>query len=425
MSMIVVHPGLNRAMGRVVVLTLICAPPALCAEPASSSAVRPVIQALNVRSLQTETGQSGKGPYDWGPSIMRDGPIYKLWWVRLGGAGKQSFPYATTLPSGERFEFTYPDHGDRVYYAESADGRTWHLTGPEYTGPADRFGPDAPGPMMVLAPANSPHERMHLACPTVVKVKGVYYLYYEACSEFKVAKGADGKITVGDEYHNQVFVATSPDGRQWHKYPDDHDPQPIIRTPDSNKQYDRRRYGLGQPSVFYRNGRYVLHYVDSCTGPGDFIVRIESGDPFFKNPRVFRDSLAKFTGDPRIPSGAVARFAGTDVRYLGDTLYLLRAAWGTGNLGLLASKSGLFASDAQARTPADVFPQISLEDPRGPQYRERLFPRFLSDPEGGILVENGRVTIFCTLGLGFKESADTWDLARCEIPLERLRKISD
>ncbi len=384
----------------------------------------PVIQARDVHLLQQEGGESGRGPYDWGPSIMKDGRIYKMWWVRLGGANQERYPYATTLPSGERFEFTYPDRGDRVYYAESVDGRRWHLSGPEYTGPPEGFSPDAAGPMMVLGPANSALERMHLACPTVVKVKGTYYLYYEACSEFIVNKGADGKITVGDEYHNQIFVAVSRDGKRWHKHPDDRDPQPVIRSPESNKRFDRRRYGLGQPSVFHRKGRFVMHYVDSCKGPGDFIVRVEADEPYFKKPRVFRESLAAAAGDPRIPAGAVARFAGTDVRYLGDTLYLLRAAWGTGNLGLLASRTGLFPMDARARSPAEVFPQILAEDPRGREYRERLFPRFVTDPEGDILVENGRVTVFYTSGLGFKEQADTWDLARCEITVEEMRRVA-
>lgn len=354
---------------------------------------------------------------------MRDGRLYKMWWVRLGGANQQRFPYATTLPSGERFEFTYPDYGDRIYYAESTDGRTWNLTGPEYAGSVDAFGPDAPGPLLVLAPSESAGQRMHLGCPTVIKVKGTYYLYYETCGEFKVTQGPDGKISVGDEYHNQVFVATSNDGKRWRKHPDDHHPRPVIAAPESNKLFDRRRYGLGQPSVFYHKGRFVMHYVDSCNGPGDFIVRVDSDEPFFRKPRVFGRSLAEVAGDASIPPGAVARFAGTDVRYLDDTLYLLRAAWGTGNLGLLASRTGLFPADAHAKAPAEVFPQVSLKDPRGPQYRTRLYPRFLTDPEGTVLIENGRAIVFLTTGLGFKEAADTWDLARCEIQVDEMRRV--
>ncbi len=404
-------------------LVLLHASAAMSAEPAPSRPSGLVIEARNVLLLQKESGESGKGPYDWGPSIMRDGDLYKMWWVRLGGANQRRFPYATTLPSGERFEFTYPDYGDRIYYAESKDGRSWNLSGPEYTGPADGYGPDSSGPMMVLSPAESVHERMHLGCPTVVKVNGAYYLYYETCSEFVVKKGADGKITVGDEFHNQVFLATSKDGKLWRKHPDDRDPQPIIRAPAANKLPDRRRYGLGQPSVFYRQGRFLMHYVDSCNGPGDFIVRIEANNPYFKDARLFRETLATLAGDPRIPAGAVARFAGTDVRYLGDTLYLLRAAWGTGNLGLMASRAGLFPADAHARTPAEVFPQVHLEDPRGRRYTTRLYPRFLTDPEGNIQVEKGRVTVFYTSGAGFKEAADTWDLARCEIPTQDMKQI--
>jgi hypothetical protein len=383
----------------------------------------PVIEARDVVAIEREAGESGRGPYDWGPSVMRDGSLYKIWWVRLGGGNRRWFPYATALPSGERFEFTYPDHGDRIYYAESRDGRIWHLAGQEYSGPVERFGPDAPGPLMVLAPAESSQERMHVACPSVIKVEDTYYLYYEACGEFIVRQGPDGKPIVGDEYHNQVFVATSQDGRQWHKWPDGRNPQPIVPAPEGNRQPGRQRYGLGQPSVFYRDGRFIMHYVDSCTGPGDFIVRIEADNPFFQRARVFPRSLGTASGNRSIPAGAVARFAQVDVKCLDKAFYLLRPAYGTGNLGIMGTRTGLFERDAPATRPADVFPQIAIQDPRGDQYRERLYPRFLTDPQGEILVEDRQVVLFFTMGLGFKEQHQTWDLGRGEIPLEDLKKI--
>jgi hypothetical protein len=155
--------------------------------------------------------------------------------------------------------------------------------------------------------------------------------------------------------------------------------------------------------------------VDSCTGPGDFIVRVEADNPYFQNPRRFPRSLAESSSQPGIPAGAVARFAQTDVKYLGDKWWLARPAYGTGNFGLLISANGVFHADAQARRPAEVFPQLRAADPRGTNYGERLYPRFLTDPHGRILVQDGCVAIFCASGLGFKDKAYTWDLHRCDV----------
>lgn len=393
--------------------------PVRAVQPAKANG--PLIEPVSIIRLQEEPEDPAKGRYDWGPSVMRDGDLHKMWFVRLGGGNKKRFPYAAVLPDGERFEFTYPDWGDRIYYAESRDGRSWHLAGEDYDGPVDRFGPDAPGPLMALQPAESPQERHHLGDPSVIKVDGTYYLYYETCSEYVVKRDATGKIIVGDEYHNQVFVATSKDGRTWKKHPDDANPQPIVAAPASNKE-GRRRYGLGQPSVFFRDGKYVMHYVDSCTGPADSMVRIEADDPFFTQPRVFGRRLQPPKDWPALPAGAVARFAQTDIKPLGQVLLLARPAYETGNLNLMASRTGLFNADAAVGRPADVFPQLVLTDPRGKQYRTRLFPRFLCEPHGQVLIEDGKLTIYYTSGLGFKDKAYTWDLFRCDVALDAIEK---
>ncbi|UCD30338.1 MAG: hypothetical protein JSV03_07680, partial [Planctomycetota bacterium] len=349
-----------------------------------------ILEVHNTKALKHESEDKKRGRYDWGPSVMYDGGLYRMWWVRLGGTNQKRFPYATTLPNGQRFEFTYPDWGDRIYYAESRDGHKWRISGKDYIGSNEEYGPDTEGPLMVLGPAETDQERNHIGCPSVIKVDGKYYLYYEAASEFVVTLKPDGQVTVGNEYHNQIFVAISEDGRNWKRYPNDDEPQPIVRAPIENKRRGRQRYGLGQPSVFYRSNSFVMHYVDSCTGPGDFIVRIEADNPFFANAKKFPRSLKSKSVAGRIPSGAVARFAQTDVKFLGNMLYLLRPAYQTGNLGILADRIGGFGADTNAVHPKDVFPQIRVTDSRGVRYLERLFPRFLTNPEGQILEQDGK-----------------------------------
>jgi hypothetical protein len=392
--------------------------------PGSSAAATQqlVVEAKRVVALQREPENTASGRYDWGPSVMKDGEVYKMWWTRLGGGKTRRFPYHGPLPDGESFEFTYPDWGDRIYYAESRDGLTWHIEGDDFSGPPDQFGPDAKSPMRVLGPSETAQQRNHLGNPSVLKVDGVYYLYHEAPCEYALARGPDGKPRVGDEYHNQIFVAVSNDGRIWNRWPEDQNPQPIIAAPERNRRAPDHRYGLGQPSACYFRGRFVLHYVDSCTGPGDFIVRVEADNPFFRQARRFARSLGESSTQPGIPAGAVARFAQTDVKPLADEWWLVRPAYGTGNFGLLASSDGVFGADARARSPREVFPQLRAPDPRGTNYEERLFPRFLADPHGQILVQKGGVAIYYASGLGFKDKAHTWDLHRCDVETRPLKR---
>ena len=410
--------------GAAVTLSICWALDLLPGSPGSNAAAAQplVVEAKRVVALQREAENLSTGRYDWGPSVMKDGEVYRMWWTRLGGGNTRRFPYRGTLPDGEAYEFTYPDWGDRIYYAESRDGVTWHIEGDDYTGPPNQFGPDAKGPMRVLSPSETAQERNHLGNPSVLKVEGVYYLYYEAPCEYALARGADGKPRVGDEYHNQIFVAISKDGRIWSHWPDNQNPQPIIAAPESNRRSSRPRYGLGQPSACYFQGRFVLHYVDSCTGPGDFIVRVEANNPYFRNPRPFARSLAESSSQPGIPAGAVARFAQTDVKCLGNKWWLARPAYGTANFGLLTSSNGVFHADAQARRPGEVFPQLRAPDPRGTNYGERLYPRFLTDPHGRILVQDGCVAVFYASGLGFKDKAYTWDLYRCDVEARLLEQ---
>lgn len=386
---------------------------------ASAAPAGAVIDAQNSVAVQSEPEDAATGRYDWGPVVMRDGDLYKMWWTRLGGGREKRFPCNATLPDGAPVPFEYPDWGDRIYYAESKDGRTWRIGGEDFAGPPEAYGPDAAGPLQALRPSETRQQIHHVACPSVVKAGKAYYLYYEAPSEYAAARRPDGSAAVGDEYHNQIFVALSEDGRRWTKHPAEGAPQPIVPAPESNRTAGRR-YGLGQPSVFYRNGRFVMHYVDSCTGAGDFIVRLEADNPFFRNAIPFPKSLRPAGGSDGIPRGAVARFAQTDVRFLGDAFCLLRPAYGTGNVGLLASRGGVFKADADAAHPRDVFPQIRIRDPRGEAYTGRHAPRFLTGPAGEILVENGKVVLYYGSGMEDKGGAYTWDIHRCAVPVRAL-----
>lgn len=382
-----------------------------------------IIEPLRIVPLQGEAPDPETGRYDWGPSVMLDDDgLYKMWWVRLGGTGQDlRFRFEARLPGGGVFSFTYPDWGDRVFYAESRDGLTWSLDGPVYEGDPEDFGPEATGPMMVMGPTESSQEINHIGTPSVIKVGGTYYMYYETCADYSVQVDDDGEVVGVGEYHNQVFVATSSDGKTWHKRPMDSNPKPIIAAPEENLELGRQRYGFGQPTAFYDDGRFVLHYVNSCTGPGDFVVRVEAEDPYFHTASTYPRTLTPATDPDAIPEGAVARFAQMDVGVLDGAYYLIRPAYGTGHIGLLASEDGVFRRDTDAVMPTQVYPQIHVPDPRGDDWLEVLYPRFLTDPHGRILVQDGKVAIYYSSGRGWKADSHTWDIFRCEVPVASLK----
>jgi hypothetical protein len=388
---------------------------------AVSAADGPILDARNIIRIQDEPAGS---PYDWGPSVMLDDGLYKMWWTRLGGINDRRLPFTALTSDSKGFSFTYPNYGDRIYYAESRDGKTWHITGDDYAGPIQDYGPDSAGPLLVLEPAESDQEFYHVGRPCVTKVDGTYYMYYETCSAYWARKDKAGNYTDLGEFQNQVFVAVSQDGKQWEKHGGNERPQPIVAAPESNLSPENWRYGLGQPSVYYENGRYIMHYVDSCTGPGDFMVRLEADNPLFTHPQLASRDLTGEAGLQGIPRGAVSRHAQTQMAYTDDALFLVRPAYGTGRLGILGTCTGVFGADARVLHPKDAFPQLRVPDPRGEDFNERLFPCFLTTPEGKLLPENGNAVIFYSSAKGFKDAIGTWDLFRCEVPLAQLRQAA-
>jgi len=151
--------------------------------------------------------------YDYAPTIMKDGTVYKMWWC--GTWSGQS--------------------GDRILYANSSDGIQWST------------------PQMVLAPYSGPGwpdatvEGYHNCDPSVVKVNGIYYMYYD--SDYKV--NSTLRLT-------RIFLATSSDGISWTKYPSNTNPKVILQPGSNNTSY-----GIGQPSVIYKDGKFLLYYTDT------------------------------------------------------------------------------------------------------------------------------------------------------------------
>ena len=117
---------------------------------------------------------------------------------------------------------------------------------------------------------------MHVARPTVVFVNNKYYMYLEA-----PAVGGEGS-------DNNVFLATSTDGKKFTLYPSNDNPQPVIRQPESTM--NKGLYGVGQPSAFYKDGKFYVYYTDAVGSDGIRVATSTDGINFGKyedHKRVF------------------------------------------------------------------------------------------------------------------------------------------
>ncbi len=159
--------------------------------------------------------------YDWGHSIIKDGDTYKMWWVR-------------------------PAVYDAIFYAESKDLKNWYNL--------ERVICYSPNAGNITKYDNL---KGMLGKPSVIKVNDTYYMYFEAPS----SEDPDLNQTVL-EWDNQVLLATSKNGTDWQVYSDEKgQPQPVIKMPEEYKgNYNSKNYGVGQPSVFYKDGKFYLTY---------------------------------------------------------------------------------------------------------------------------------------------------------------------
>lgn len=158
--------------------------------------------------------------YDWGfTTIFKDG-IYKIWWVR-------------------------PSLYDSIWYAESTDMK--NFTNVQR--------------VITLSPNSTTLIKYDtikgmVGKPNVLFVENKYYMYFEAPATEDTNISATIK-----EWDNQVFLATSDDGVKWDFYMDENNqPKPVIAMPKDKMNNPNKYYGVGQPSVFYKDGQFYVSY---------------------------------------------------------------------------------------------------------------------------------------------------------------------
>lgn len=148
------------------------------------------------------------GTYEYAPTIMKDGNVYKMWFC--GNSGAEGLI-------------------DRIFYTTSGDLVHWST------------------PSIVLGPA-SPPQGMHACDPTVVRANnGTFFMYYTSDS------GAGGRGN-----NNQVYLAKSSDGIHWNYANSKNAVIPLnvaTRNPTA--------YGIGMSSVLIKDNQFIQSYLNS------------------------------------------------------------------------------------------------------------------------------------------------------------------
>lgn len=206
-----------------------------------------------VGSLPTELATGGN---IYAPEILLENGVYKMWY---GGQGQ--------------------DGNDRIHMATSVDGVTWNKQG--------------------VVVDNG--ESTHVNDPSVVKVGGIYYMYY-----------TDAKPVIFDRIH----LATSNDGQHWTK-------QGLVL--DKGTQ-GWNNYIVGRPSVLYEGNQWKMWFDTISLDPqypARYVGYATSSDGRAWNIRP----------QPVTTGGAV------DVKKVGNTYFMLQE-WQQGTL-LLVSNDGV------------------------------------------------------------------------------------
>jgi hypothetical protein len=297
--------------------------------------------------------------YDYVPTVMKDG-VYKMWWC--GGIA-----------------------GDYILYAE-ADSLSgpWHARG---STTANSYN-------IVLRPTgNAAHfDGVHACDPSVIRVDGKYYMYYGGY-------GTNAGTT-------QIGVASSDDGLTWTRL---NGGNPIIR-PHRDISLVSNKYGAGQPSVTYLNGKFYLIYTDSTgiavdgNGGGQFVLR--SSDPTFQTgvEELTASGFAPRTSTNHTQHSLLGAFS-VDWQYI-DTNDTFAVAVD----GPTASATRVFLFNSGLNQLVDQF-DISGSWTEGPALVSRPDKHAIASSTCGV------VPIDVLRSVGTPGAPDTWNLARIGVDL--------
>ncbi|MFE9750378.1 beta-xylosidase [Saccharothrix saharensis] len=167
----------------------------------------------------------GDAPYNYAPAVLQEDGRVRAWWC-------------------SQMSIAQPG-GDDILHSE----------GPSLDGP---FSTAAP----VFSGSSTGFDAMHVCDPSVIRVGGLYYMYYTGASRDNHANGSS------------IGVASSYDGITWTRA---NNGQPIVVP--ANDVIRENTYGAGQQSVVYVDGWFYLMFTDTTgrashpNGAGQYVLR--------------------------------------------------------------------------------------------------------------------------------------------------------
>ena len=179
--------------------------------------------ALAQATLSTDSSRSsgvfnpGNSAYNYAPAVLLDGR-YRMWWCGQ--------------PPGQAVA------GDHILYAEASS----------IDGPFTSQDGSSAFDVVFGGTGTGTFDNEHTCDPSVLRVNGVYYLFYGA-------EQHDGLPTT-------IGVASGPDGINWTRL---NNGEAIITQ--AGQQTTASAYGAGQPSAIYLNGMFYVMFTDT-TGAG-------------------------------------------------------------------------------------------------------------------------------------------------------------
>lgn len=240
----------------------------------------------------------------YAPCVLIESGQYKMWY---GGQGQ--------------------DGHDRIFYAESADGRTWNRKG------------------VVLDNAGA----NHVNDPSVVKVGETYFQYYSRT-----------EIDVID----RIDLATSTDGLNWQTHG-------VVVGPSGNGDWES--LSVGRPAVIVDDGVFKMWYDGRKDFPPGSPVKNVPKSPDSRRYVGYATSTDGFVWKRHAANPVFANDAGAvDVQKVGATYVMLYES-GAGTR-LAASPDGIQWDDRglfllKSSTPIDAFGHVTpfmLYEPNQP-----------------------------------------------------------
>jgi hypothetical protein len=240
-----------------------------------------------------EVAPHGKGNI-YAPDVMRDGNLFRMWY---GGQGR--------------------DGHDRIAYAESTDGVRWVRNGVVLKDDA----------------AN------HVNDPSVVKVKGEFFMYYTRTERDVV---------------DRIYLAVSADGKKW---------EPRGVAVDAGKAGEWDSLSVGRPSVIHDGDHFKMWYDGRKDFPPDAPVRDVPKSPTSKRCVGYatsKDGVEWLKHDKNPVRGDDV--GAVDVKRVGDKLLMVYESrdgtrFATSEDGLAWDDKGVYCKKSGSKT--DLFGHVT------------------------------------------------------------------